>query len=116
MNNSGRWTEVCVPTASGRSEIIIASYWGVPGASEGGSPKVLNERLLTCRVARPAAFRHMPYFLCGDFNTKRQLSTVLSAALSKDHGFMHDIVADWASPEAPQPTFRKQGPLQDMRG
>ena len=68
LRQSGRWCEICLPINEGTQEMIVASLWGISGASGGGQTYRGNERLLLWATNRMLSYQNRPYFQCAALN------------------------------------------------
>ena len=112
---SGRWVERLVPVRDGSSFIIVASLYGVSGAS--GDPALTrrNDKLTATAIHRAGQFVTTPYYLCCDLNQDPQDSAPVQTAL--EAGVVTDVVLDWAKNTAElEPTYRHDGVFKGMNG
>ena len=98
---SGRWVERLVPLQNGQ-ELIVASFYGIAGASADVSDFDANERLIAAVLIRMRQMKGIPYFLGADLNIDPKKSAVPQAEILKGNVF--DVVYDRFN-GAPPPTF-----------
>jgi len=115
LSDTGRWVEIMVPTGIGDKHVIVATLYGISGASDDKQKFVENERLLNIALARAMQFQDTPYFLIGDINVDPSLSLVVSTCIKT--GLITDIARDRAdNTNHIQPTFRRKGIVPEMDG
>jgi hypothetical protein len=104
LADSGRWVERAVPTSDGTRYIIVASLYGISGASGDPTLARLNERLIKASLMRAAQFTTTPYVLCADLNMDP--ATVSACKTMFETGVLSDLPVDWATDAAQmQPTY-----------
>ena len=78
---SGRWVECTVPVDDGKSQICVASLYGIAGASNDHSKKDATERLLAHAIIRLAQLKDVPYYLNMDLNVDPAKMDILGKAI-----------------------------------
>ena len=82
--------------------MIVASFYGIAGASADVTDFDANERLIAAVLIRTRQMKGIPYFLGADLNIDPKKSAVLQAEILK--GNVSDVVKDRFN-GAPPPTF-----------
>ena len=110
---TGRYVECLVPVANGLKHVVVASYYGIPGASSEGQTKRDNEQNVARIKLGVKKLRDVPYFLGTDLNCNPRTSPGMSQGIRE--GTLHDVV-DECFLGNPPPTHKKGGITPDMAG
>ena len=112
LSASGRWVERLIHF-SNDCQVLVASYYCIPGASVKGAKHTDNERLLQLALTPIAVNGKVPYIFGTDLNDNPAHSeTVVKAAETE---IIDDVVAA-AFGNAPPPTYCKGGIQEGMAG
>ena len=95
LTESGRWVEVAVPLGSGDAHLLVASFYGISGASSEPAAKVENARLAAAAFIRKAHFKDVPYFLGTDLNENPDDNMVARSLTTAPAPHSYDIFRDW---------------------
>ena len=112
LRSSWRWVERLVPIADGK-QIIVASLYGLSGASADATDYISNEKLIAAAIMRMRQIGNVPYFFAGDFNIDPACSKIMQTAIEAE--LITDIVDD-AFGGNPPVTYAKGGITEDMNG
>jgi len=81
-----------VPAGNGQHHIMIATLYGISGASGNQADYEDNERLIMAALVRMASMGDVPYYICTDANINPANSQVIQKAIEAQVAY--DIVAD----------------------
>ena len=110
--DSGRWVERMIPVDNGKSHIIVASMYGISGASSDQSEYEENERIIMAAMLRMSQMGSVPYFIGTDVNIDPSKSEAIQK--SREAKIACDIVFD-AYGGKPPPTFCRNGAMMERR-
>ena len=103
---TGRYIERLLPVGNDGAQAIVASFYGIPGASAEGQVKKDNDRYVAMAALRVKQLKRIPYFLGKDMNVNPKQSPQTQACIKA--GIWHDIFDDAVIGE-PAPTFSRGG-------
>ena len=90
--DTGRWVEIMIPVDNGKSHIIVASSYGISGASTDQSEYEENDRIVMAAMLRMAQMGPVPYFIGTDVNIDPSKSEAIQTA--REAKIVCDIVFD----------------------